>query len=66
MSNRTDTPKAKSKVLTVTLPAPVAERIERVRARHAVGSAAPPFAALVVSAVEHGLDQLETASESAA
>ena len=49
----------KSKAITLTLPAPLADRIERARASRAIGSAAPPVAAVVLAAVERGIVILE-------
>jgi hypothetical protein len=45
-----------SKVVFVTLPAPLAARVEELRASRAVGGAKPPAAAIVRALVERGLD----------
>jgi hypothetical protein len=54
-------PRARRRALSVYLPPALAERLERVRAARAVGSARPPLAAIVVAAAEQGIDALDPA-----
>jgi hypothetical protein len=51
----------RSKIVNVTLPQALAERVDRVRRSRAVGAALPALAAVIVAATEIGLDALEAA-----
>jgi hypothetical protein len=53
------TTRPKRRVVSVYLPAPLAERLDRVRAARAAGSAMPPISAIVVAAMEQGINALD-------
>lgn len=58
MSTSTDTPK--HKVVSVYLPAPLAQRLEAVQRARSVGAAKPPLGGIILACVERGIGAIES------